>query len=93
LARRLDVEITEMTTEIKQALEFSHEPDEHHGVGAITAAGIIGEVGDIRRFPSRHRFAAGNDTSPIPVASRRSLALTPAKTAPCWRIGKPVVLP
>ena len=45
---------------------------EIHGVGVITAARIIGEVGDIRRFPSKHHFAADNGTAPIPVASGRT---------------------
>jgi len=38
----------------------------------ITAARTIGEVGDIRRFPSKHHFAADNGTAPIPVASGRT---------------------
>ena len=62
-----------MTSEIKQALSaVGTTLTAIHGVGVITAARIIGEVGDIRRFPSKHHFAAGNGTAPIPVASGRT---------------------
>jgi transposase len=71
--RRLDREIAELTTEIKLAVaDIGTALTGLHGVGAITAARIIGEVGDIRRFPSKHHFAAGNGTAPIPVASGRT---------------------
>jgi transposase len=71
--RRLDHEIAEMTAEIKQALTaVGTALTDIHGVGSITAARIIGEVGDIRRFPSKDHFAAGNGTAPIPVASGRT---------------------
>lgn len=71
--RRLDADINEMTSEIKQALStVGTSLTEIHGVGVITAARIIGEVGDIRRFSSRHHFAVGNGTAPIPVASGRT---------------------
>lgn len=71
--RRLDHEIAEMTEEIKQALTaVGTTLTTIHGVGVITAARIIGEVGDIGRFPSKHHFAAGNGTAPIPVASGRT---------------------
>ena len=39
------------------------------GVGPIVAATVIGDVGDIARFPSRDRFAAYNGTAPIEVSS------------------------
>ena len=68
--RRFDEEITDLTTEINHALGVVGTTlTEIHGVGVITAARIIGEVGDIRRFPSKHHFAADNGTAPIPVAS------------------------
>lgn len=34
------------------------------GVGEVLAATVLGEVGDIRRFPSRHAFAKYNGTAP-----------------------------
>ncbi len=39
------------------------------GVGPIVAATVIGDVGDIARFPTRDRLAAYNGTAPIEVSS------------------------
>ncbi len=39
------------------------------GVGPIVAATVIGDVGDVSRFPNRDRFAAYNATAPIEVSS------------------------
>ena len=39
------------------------------GVGPIVAAIVIGDVGDVSRFPSRDPFAAYNGTAPIEVSS------------------------
>jgi transposase len=43
------------------------------GVGPVLAATFLGEVGDIRRFPSKHHFAAHTGTAPWrPPAARSS---------------------
>jgi transposase len=42
------------------------------GVSAITAARILGEVGDVRRFPTAAAFASANGTAPIPASSGRT---------------------
>ena len=39
------------------------------GIGYATAAVILGEVGDVRRFPSRHHFATYTGTAPLEVSS------------------------
>ena len=39
------------------------------GIGPVTAAAILGEVGDVRRFPSRHRFATYTGTAPTEISS------------------------
>ena len=39
------------------------------GVGALTAAKIVGEVADVRRFRSKDAFARHNGTAPLPVWS------------------------
>jgi transposase len=39
------------------------------GCGALSAAKIVGEVGTVSRFRSRHAFAMHNGTAPIPVWS------------------------
>jgi transposase len=42
------------------------------GIGSLMAARILGEVGDIHRFPTRDHFASANGTAPIPVSSGRT---------------------
>jgi transposase len=39
------------------------------GVGPVLAATFVGEVGDIRRFPSKHLFAAHTGTAPLEASS------------------------
>jgi transposase len=39
------------------------------GVGVATAATLLGEVGDVRRFPSKHHFATYNGTAPRQFSS------------------------
>ncbi len=40
-----------------------------HGIGLLTAAIIIGRVGDINRFPTSGHFARHNGTAPIEASS------------------------
>jgi transposase len=37
----------------------------------VVAARLIGEIGDIRRFPTPAAFAAGNGTAPLDASSGR----------------------
>ncbi len=39
------------------------------GVGGLTAAKIVAEVADVRRFRSKDAFARHNGTAPLPVRS------------------------
>jgi transposase len=39
------------------------------GVGPVMAAKLLGEVGDVRRFPSKHHFAAHTGTAPLEASS------------------------
>jgi transposase len=39
------------------------------GVGAVTAARILGETGDVRRFRDHNAYASANGTAPIPASS------------------------
>jgi transposase len=39
------------------------------GVGPVTTARVIGEVGDVARFRSRHHFASYNGTAPVDSSS------------------------
>lgn len=40
-----------------------------HGIGTSGAARLLGDIADIRRFPSRGHFATWNGTAPIDVSS------------------------
>ena len=42
---------------------------ETHGIGPLTAAIILGRVGDIRRFPTAGHFTRHNGTAPIEASS------------------------
>jgi transposase len=39
------------------------------GIGPILAAKLLGEVGDVRRFATKQRFAAHNGTAPVEASS------------------------
>lgn len=41
-----------------------------YGIGPSSAARILGDVGDVSRFPDRGRFATCNGTAPIDASSR-----------------------
>jgi transposase len=67
---RLRVQRREARQRITAAVTASKTTlTELFGVGPIIAATVIGDVGDISRFPSRDRFAAYNGTAPIEVSS------------------------
>ncbi|PPK89797.1 transposase, partial [Kineococcus xinjiangensis] len=40
-----------------------------HGIGPVTAARILGDVGDIARFPTKGHFASWTGTAPIDASS------------------------
>lgn len=61
--RALEKEITERVEAIAPALLALV------GVGALTAAKIVAEVADVRRFKSKDAFARHNGTAPLPVWS------------------------
>lgn len=62
-ANELERRIVEMVSRLAPALL------EMAGVGALTAAKIVGEVADVRRFRSKDAFARHNGTAPLPVWS------------------------
>ena len=71
--RSLDREIDQLTQQIKDAVTATGTTlTSIVGVGPLTAARLLGEVGDIHRYPTAHHFAAGNGTAPIPVCSGRT---------------------
>jgi transposase len=77
LARRLLERCTTLTVEIKQleaeiaelVARLAPELVKICGCGDLTAAKIIGETADIRRFRSKDAFARYTGTAPLPVWS------------------------
>jgi transposase len=71
--RELDGEISELADQLAKLVAASRTRlVDLVGVGPILAARILGEVGDVARFPDADHFAAANGTAPIPVAAGRS---------------------
>lgn len=69
----LDQEIRAIEREISRRVESLHSGlVEIVGLGPILAATILGEVGDIRRIPTREKFAAMNGTAPVAACSGRT---------------------
>ena len=62
-ANELERRIVEQVSRLAPALL------EMAGVGALTAAKIVAEVADVRRFRSKDAFARHNGTAPLPVWS------------------------
>jgi transposase len=68
--RRLDLEIAELKLEITRMVEASGTNlTAITGISTLVAARILGEVGDVRRFPSRNHFASATGTAPVPSSS------------------------
>jgi transposase len=61
------VEVRKRTKDI--VLASATTVTEIHGIGPLTAAIIIGRVGDISRFPTAGHFARHNGTAPIEASS------------------------
>ena len=71
--RQLDREIAALAVQLARLVaETGSGLVEIKGVGSLLAARILGEVGNIRRFPSAAHFASANGTAPIPVSSGRT---------------------
>ncbi len=80
LTRRRLTRLAELTAEIQEVAGLITAAvakagtglTELYGLGPIGAATILGEVADIRRYRSRHAFAAANGTAPLPASSGRT---------------------
>jgi transposase len=66
----LDRKIKTVTKQIREAVDATgtHLTD-IVGIGPVLAAVILGEVGDVHRFPSRHHFASFTGTAPLEASS------------------------
>lgn len=68
--RGLDGELRQLEREIAQSVRASgSDLPQQVGLGYLSAARIIGEVGDVRRIQTKARFARMNGTAPIPASS------------------------
>jgi transposase len=68
--RRIDAQMHEIRKRLTAAVRASGTTlTGIFGVGPVIAAVVIGEAGDVARFPGRDRFAAYNGTAPIEVSS------------------------
>lgn len=66
----IDRRLHEVGLEIKAAIaETPTGLTRLFGVGPVTTARVLGEVGDIARFRSRHHFASYNGTAPVDSSS------------------------
>jgi transposase len=68
--RQLDDPIAAVEARIKAAVAQANTSLlELFGVGPVLAAKFLGDVGDVRRFPSKHHFAAHTGTAPLEASS------------------------
>ena len=71
--RRLDQEIRELERQIAQAVQASGSGlPQLVGISYLSAARIIGEVGDVSRIATKARFARMNGSAPIPASSGKT---------------------
>ena len=67
---RLDARLKQLKRSIAEVLaEHPTTLTQIDGIATINAAKILAEVGDVRRFASRHHFASYTGTAPIDVSS------------------------
>jgi len=68
--KRFDRRIDQITLKIHAAVKDSGTTlTRIYGVGPLTAGLILGEAGDVSRFPTRNHFASYTGTAPIAVSS------------------------
>ncbi|HHC07817.1 MAG TPA: IS110 family transposase [Actinobacteria bacterium] len=71
--RQLTRQITDLTSEITQrARRLNTSLVTIPGIGDLTAAELLAEIGDISRYRTRAQFAMANGTAPIPASSGRT---------------------
>jgi transposase len=68
--RELTAQIKELEAELETLVDaLAPALTAIRGCGTLTAAKILGETADVRRFRSRHAYARHNGTAPLPVWS------------------------
>ena len=67
---RIDLKIDAVaSTDPRRNQSIGNHLDHIYGIGPINAALIIGEVGDVSRFPSHDHFASYTGTAPVAASS------------------------
>ena len=67
---QLDLRIKAAATQVEQVLaEHPSTVRDIYGFGALMTALVLGEVIDVRRFPSKHHFASYTGTAPVEASS------------------------
>jgi transposase len=67
---RLDTELVKVKKSISAVIaEHPTKVSGVRGIGPVMTALILGEVGDVRRFPSKAHFASYTGTAPVDVSS------------------------
>ena len=68
--RHLDVQLRDTRKKLAAAVSASGTSlTQVFGVGPVIAGTVIGDVGDVARFPGRDHFASYNGTAPVEVSS------------------------
>jgi transposase len=68
--RHLDAQLASTRKRLAAAVKASGTSlTQVFGVGPVVAGTVIGDVGDVARFPGRDHFAAYNGTAPVEVSS------------------------
>ena len=68
--RHLDVQLRDTRKKLAAAVRASGTSlTQVFGVGPVIAGTVIGDVGDVARFPGRDHFASYNGTAPVEVSS------------------------
>jgi transposase len=66
----LDRKLKDSETQLREAVAAAGSTlIDLYGMGPVGAARVLGDVGDIRRFPSRDHFASWTGTAPIDASS------------------------
>ena len=67
---RIDRKIKVASTELSELVEATGSALlELHGIGPSGAARLLGDIGDVARFPTRGHVASWNGTAPIDASS------------------------
>lgn len=71
--REIDAELKQVVIQLEALVEASGSTlTDIVGISTVIAARLLGEVGDIRRFPNSSAFAANNGTAPLDASSGRN---------------------